>query len=165
VGTQKGNHYFMQQFNLYHWLFDDARTAGYNAGLSNAEDFRFFWAWIIFSCVGLLIAFYYGVEGRKRFFKTKPLAKYMLDKYLTWLAVLCFVALIFVFGRVQLDASFFSWRFWRVLWAAGFIWWASAWLLYLVRVYPKERANLIAWDKRQQYVPKSSKRKAKAGAR
>ena len=54
-------------FNLIHWLFDDPLTAGTNAGLSGPETFHFLYPWLIFCSVGVLIAFYYSVEGRKRF--------------------------------------------------------------------------------------------------
>lgn len=150
------------RFDLYHWLFDDAQTAG---GAAGPEPFRFIWFWIIFGCLGLLIAFYYAVEGRKRFVKNKSLAKYMLDKYLGWLSVLCIVALILVFTRVQMLSTFFAWRFWRVLWGVGLLYWAGMWLRYMIWKYPAERANMIAWQKREQYIPKSNKRKARAGSR
>ncbi|MBO0782077.1 MAG: hypothetical protein J2P37_24925 [Ktedonobacteraceae bacterium] len=157
------------QFNLYHWLFDDPYTAGTGAGLSGPEPFRLLWPWLICSCVGLLIAFYYAVEGRKRFFKDKPLEKYMLDRYLGWFAVICFIALPLIFARVQLYQYFFAWRFWRILLLLGLLAWGIHWLVYLVRKYPAERANSKAWDNRQKYIRTSSKRsgkrKAKAGAR
>ena len=66
------------RFDLYHWLFDDPITAGSNAGLSTAETFHFLWPWLVFCCAGLLLTFYYSVEGRKRFVKTKPIIKRML---------------------------------------------------------------------------------------
>ena len=152
-------------FDLYHWLFDDPQTAGANAGLSGAEVFHFLWPWLIFSCAGLLIAFYYSVEGRKRFVKDKPLLKYMFDRYLGWLSIICFIALPLIFSRVFLDGYFFAWRFWRYLWLLGLLAWAITWVSYLVRKYPQERANFAAWQNRQQYIPKSSKRKSKAASR
>src|SRR3989442_7501212 len=72
-------------FNLIHWLFDDPYTAGTNAGLTGPETFHYLYPWLIFCSVGVLIAFYYSVEGRKRFVKNKPIIKYMLDRYLGWL--------------------------------------------------------------------------------
>jgi hypothetical protein len=152
-------------FNLYQWLFTDPATAGANAGLSGPEKFHFLWPWLIFCCAGLLIAFYYSVEGRKRFVKDKPLIKYMLDRYLGWFAVICFIGLPLIFARVFLDSYFFAWRFWRYLWLLGLVAWGITWLMYLMTKYPKERANFIAWQKREQYIPKSSKRKAKAASR
>ena len=74
------------QFNLINWLFVDPVTAGTNAGLSGPETFHFLVPWIIFCCAGVLITFYYSIEGRKRFFKSRPIEKYMLDRYLGWLA-------------------------------------------------------------------------------
>ncbi len=152
-------------FNLYHWLFDDPYTAGTNAGLSGPEKFHFLWPWIIFCAAGLLITFYYYVEGRKRFVKNKPLIKYMLDRYLGWFAVICLIGFPLIFSRVFLDSYFFAWRFWRYLWLLGLVAWAGTWVVYLVRKYPKERANFIAWQKREQYIPKGNKRKVKTASR
>ncbi|QBD81505.1 hypothetical protein EPA93_38265 [Ktedonosporobacter rubrisoli] len=156
------------QFNLYHWLFDDPYTAGSNAGLSGPETFHFVWPWLIFCCAGLLLAFYYAVEGRKRFVKGKPLVKYMLDRYLGWFAVICFVGLPLLFSRVFLDGYFFAWRAWRYLWLVSLLVWAIMWVVYMLRKYPQERASYEAYQQRQQYMPKSSKsnkRKAKAASR
>ena len=149
-------------FNLYNWLFQDPLTAG---GGTNAEPFRLFWPYLIFCLAGLLLCFYYSVEGRKRFVKNKPIIKYMLDRYLGWFAIICFIGLPIIFSREYLDAYFFAWRVWRYLWLVGLLVWAALWLLYLIRKYPHERANFIAYQNRQQYIPKSSKRKAKATSR
>ena len=86
-------------FNLIHWLFDDPYTAGTNAGLSGPETFHYLYPWLIFCSVGVLIAFYYSVEGRKRFVKNKPIIKYMLDRYLGWLTVICLVGYPMIFAR------------------------------------------------------------------
>jgi hypothetical protein len=152
-------------FDLYHWLFDDPITAGSNAGMSGPEPFRLLWPFLIFCCAGLLITFYYSVEGRKRFVKSKPLAKRMLDRYLGWFAVICFIGLPLIFSRVYLDGYFFAWRFWRYLWLVSLIAWAVTWIVYLVRKYPQERASYQAYEKRQQYIPKGNKRKARAASR
>ena len=144
------------KFNLYNWLFQDPVTAG---GGTTAEPFRFFWPYLIFCLAGLLICFYYSVEGRKRFVKDKPIVKYMLDRYLGWFAIICFIALPIIFSRMYLDAYFFAWRFWRYLWLASLLAWAIWWLVYLIRKYPQERANFLAYRNRQQYIPK---RKARA---
>jgi hypothetical protein len=152
------------KFNLYHWLFDDPYTAGSSAGLSTPEVFHYVWPWLIFCCAGLLLCFYYAVEGRKRFFKSKMIAKRMLDNSLTWFSVICFVGLPIIFSRVFLDGYFFAWRLWRYLWLASLISWAIVWIVYLIRKYPQERAGLQAYYKQQRYVPKpgSGKRKARA---
>jgi len=151
-------------FDLYHWLFDDPQTASSPSG--GPEVFHFLWPWLIFCCVGLLITFYYTVEGRKRFVKSHHLVKYMLDRYLGWLAIICFIGLPIIFARVFLDGYFFAWRFWRYLWLVGLLAWAITWIVYLVRKYPEERANYLAYKNRQQYIPKSSnKRKAKVASR
>ena len=153
-------------FDLYHWLFDDPYTAGASANTTGPETFHYLWLMLIFCCAGLLITFYYSVEGRKRFVKDKPLIKYMLDRYLGWFAVICFIGLPVLFGRVFLDQYFFAWRFWRYLWIVGLMAWAVTWINYVVRKYPQERANFIAYQNRQQYIkPGSPKRKAKASSR
>src|SRR5438309_362482 len=102
-------------FNLIHWLFDDPLTAGTNAGLSGPETFHFLYPWLIFCSLGVLIAFYYSVEGRKRFVKNKPIIKYMLDRYLGWLTVICLIGYPLIFAREYLTPYFFAWRFWRYL--------------------------------------------------
>src|SRR6202158_5128661 len=96
-------------FNLINWLFDDPVTAGSNAGLSGPETFHFYIPWLIFCCVGLLLAFYYSVEGRKRFVKSKPAMKYMLDRYIGWFAIVCFIGLPILGARLALDGYFFAW--------------------------------------------------------
>lgn len=154
------------QTNLFRWLFEDAVTAGSNGGLSGSEPFHFLWPWLIFCIVGLLLTFYYSVEGRKRFVKSKPLAKRMLDNYLGWFAVICVVGLPLIFARVYLEGYFFAWRFWRYLWLLSLVVWAGVWIFYLVKKYPEERAGFKAYQVRQKYIPKgSSKRKAKAASR
>ncbi len=147
-------------FNLINWLFDDPATAGANAGLSGPETFHFYIPWLIFCTACILIAFYYSVEGRKRFVKNKPLIKYMLDRYLGWLTIICILGYPLMFSRAYLYQYFFAWRVWRYAWLAGLLAWGITLVVYLVRKYPKERANFIAYQNRQQYIPKNSKRKA-----
>ncbi len=155
----------MQHFDLYHWLFDTPYDAGTNAGLTGSEPFHYYIPWLIFCCAGLLITFYYSVEGRKRFVKSKAILKYMLDRYLGWFAVICFIGLPLIFSRYYLDQYFFAWRFWRVLWVIALLVWAVLWIVYLVRKYPEERANFQAYQNRQQYIPKGNRRKTKALSR
>lgn len=152
------------QFNLFNWLFQDPVTAGQNLNPAGTEPFHFLWPWLAFCCAGLLIYFYYSVEGRKRFVKSRPLLKYMFDRYLGWLAVIAFIGLPLIFSRVYLSGYFFAWRFWRYLWLVGLLTWAVIWVVYLVRKYPKERASFVAYQNRQQYI-KPAKRKAKVGSR
>ena len=158
----------LHNFNLYHWLFDTPTDAGSAAGLSGAEPFHYYVAWIVFCAVGLLIWFYYTVEGRKRFVKSMPVTKYMFDRFLGWFAVICFIGFPLIFCRAYLYDYFFAWRFWRVLWVLSLVAWGIVWLVYLARKYPKERANFIAYQNQQRYVPKSkqsNKRKTKALSR
>ncbi|GCE13841.1 hypothetical protein [Tengunoibacter tsumagoiensis] len=147
-------------FNLIQWLFTDPITASNNANLPNEEPFRLLWPYLVFCCAGLLITFYYFVEGRKRFVKSKPIIKYMFDRYLTWFGVICFIGLPIIFARVYLDGFFFAWRLWRYLWAVALIGWAVTWIVYLVKKYPAERDNFVAYQNRQQYI-RTGKRKVK----
>ena len=146
-------------FNLIEWLFTDPGTAGTNAGLSGPEPFHFYIPWLIFCSLGVLICFYYTVEGRKRFVKSKPIIKYMLDRYLGWFAVICILGYPLVFARAYLEDYFFAWRVWRYLWLLSLVVWAGIWVVYLVRKYPKERDNYLAYQRQQKYV-RTSKKKA-----
>ena len=146
-------------FNLIQWLFTDPFTAATNGGLTVPEEpFHFYVPWLIFCSLGVLIAFYYSVEGRRRFFKNMPIIKYMLDRYIGWFSVICVLGYPIIFARAYLDAYFFAWRFWRYLWLAALVVWAITWIVYLVRKYPKERADFKAYQNRQQYVPKSKRK-------
>jgi hypothetical protein len=151
--------------NIISWLFTDPDTAGANAGLSGPETFHYLWQWIIFCSLGLIICFYYYIEGRKRFVKNKPVIKYMLDRYLGWFAVICVIGYPLIFCRVYLDPYFFAWRVWRYLWLVGLLAWAIVWIVYLVRRYPRERADYLARQNRQQYIrPRKTSNKRKAAS-
>jgi hypothetical protein len=151
------------QFNLINWLFTDPCTAtactNSSGGIPGtpAEGFRYYIPWIIFCSVGVLIAFYYSVEGRKRFTKDRPALKYMLDRYLGWLAIICIIGAPLIFSRAYLYSFFFAWRFWRYLWLLGLLIWAILFVLHRVRTYPHERDYYQAERKRKQYMPKSHK--------
>jgi uncharacterized membrane protein len=151
-------HFSFAHFNLFTWLFTDPVTAG-------SETFHFTWPWLIFCLAGLLVTFYYSVEGRKRFVKNRPILKYMFDRYLGWFAVLCFIGLPILAARLYLDGYFFAWRVWRYLWLVALVVWAITWIVYMVRKYPQEQANFVAYQKRQQYMPKSNKRNVRAASR
>lgn len=148
-------------FNLVSWLFTDPWTAtGAYQGGPAPETFHFYIPWIIFCSLGVLIPFYYSVEGRKRFVRDKPIIKYMLDRYLGWLAIICILGFPLIFARAYLDQYFFAWRAWRYLWLTGLLAWAIVWVVYLWRRYPQERAYYLENKRRERYIPKSSKRKA-----
>lgn len=151
------------QFNLGNWLFQDpCQATGCYIGGPAAETFHFYTPWIVFCVLGLVISFYYSVEGRKRFTKNRPWVKYMLDRYLGWLAILCIIALPLIGARAVLDQYFFAWRIWRYLWLVGVLVWAALFLLHRFRVYPEERDYYRHLKKRDQYIPKGSRRKAAA---
>jgi hypothetical protein len=151
--------------NLIVWLFTDPTQAGTNGNLPGPEPFHYSLPWLIFCLLGLLIYFYYMVEGRKRFVKSRPILKYMLDRYLGWFAVICFVGLPILASRIYLNNFFFAWRAWRYLWLVALGVWLVWWILYLVRRYPEDVANHTAYINRQQYIPKGSKKKARTATR
>ena len=62
-------------------------------------------------------------------------------------------------SRAFLYEAFFAWRVWRYLWLAGLLAWAIVWIVYLIRKYPAERDNYLAYQNRQKYIPKNEKRK------
>ena len=158
-------HFDFAHFNLINWLFTDPCTATgctvAAAGVPGTppETFHFYWQWIAFCSLGVLIAFYYSVEGRKRLVKNKPIVKYMLDRYLGWLAIICIIGYPLIFSRAFLYEAFFAWRVWRYLWLAGLLAWAIVWIVYLIRKYPAERDNYLAYQNRQKYIPKNEKRR------
>lgn len=159
------------QFNLINWLFTDPCTAtgctGSAAGVAGTppETFHFYLLWLIMCGVGVLIPFYYSVEGRKRFVKNKPVVKYMLDRFLGWLAIISIIGFPLIFSRAYLYEAFFAWRVWRYLWLAALLAWAITWIVYLARKFPKEQANYVAYQNRQKYIPKSEKRKTATSRR
>ncbi len=151
--------------NLITWLFTDPYTAGSNGGLNGPEKFHYYIPWIAFCAVGLLVCFYYAIEGRKRFVKNKPVVKYMMDRYLGWFAVICFIGFPLIFSRAYLDQFFFAWRAWRYLWLLSLLVWAVLWVVYLIRTYPKEQASYRARQNQMQYIPKKSNKRKTASAR
>lgn len=151
--------------NIISWLFTDPYTAGSNAGLSGPETFHYGWPWAIFCAAGLIICFYYAVEGRKRFVKNNPVVKYMLDRYLGWFAVICFVGFPILLARLYLDQFFFAWRVWRYLWLLWLVGWAVVWVVYLFRRFPRELAGYRARQNQLQYMPKKSNKRKTASAR
>lgn len=150
-------------FNLINWLFQDPcdATGCYDGGPA-AEAFHYYPLWIIFCAAGVLVAFYYSVEGRKRFTRNRPWIKYMLDRYMGWLAIICIIGAPLIFSRAYLDAYFFAWRSWRYLWLVGLLVWAILFVVHRFRTYPQEREYYLTQRKREQYIPKASKRKATA---
>ncbi len=150
-------------FNLINWLFQDPCTAtGCYSGGPAEEKFHYYALWIIFCAVGVLISFYYSVEGRKRFTKNRPWLKYMLDRYLGWLAIICIIGGPLIFSRAYLDYYFFAWRVWRYLWVLSLVVWAALLVVHRFRTYPREREYYLAQRKKEQYMPRSSRRKATA---
>lgn len=151
--------------DLVKFLFQDPCTAtGCYAGGPAPEVFHYYPLWIIFSALGIVVAFYYWVEGRKRFTKNRPWVKYMLDRYLGWLMVICIVAFPLIGARAALYEYFFAWRAWRYLWLLSLVVWAALFVFHRFRKYPQERDYYQQLKRRDQYIPKSNKRKARAKA-
>jgi hypothetical protein len=138
-------------------------------GVQYVEVFHFYVPWMIFCALGLLIPFYYAVEGRRRFIKGRvlPLYKYMADRIMTQLAWLSLVGWIIIGARAA-NAQIFSMRFWRYAWAAWAVGLVIYWIVYLVRKHPRERKAYLDHQVLSQYVPESRARRknaAKASSR
>ncbi|HEV2580987.1 MAG TPA: hypothetical protein VGT44_09050 [Ktedonobacteraceae bacterium] len=163
-------HFDFAHFNLINWLFTDPCSATNCVDATSTtpatppETFHFYAVWLIFCSLGLLVAFYYSVEGRKRFVKNNPVAKYMLDRYLGWFAIICILGYPLIFSRAYLYQYFFAWRVWRYAWLVGLLVWGILWILYRVRKYPQERDNYLAYQNRKQYIPRGNRRKAKTAS-
>src|SRR2546421_12990989 len=114
-------------FNLISWLFTDpctatscvAATTGATATPGVApETFHYYLIWLIFCGLGVLLPFYYSVDGRNRFVKNKPVIKHMLDRYLGWFPVICILGFPQLLARASLNEYFFASRRWPYLWVA-----------------------------------------------
>lgn len=157
-------------FNLIAWLFTDPETAGTTnpkTGAFQVEMFHFYVIWIIFCSLGILISFYFAVEGRKRFVKNSPVIRDMFSRYLGWLAVICVIGFPLMFARAVLFQYFFAWRFWRYLWLVSLLVWAILWVVYLIRKFPKDREEYLLRKNNKKYMPspaKNNRRKAKAAS-
>ena len=149
------------------WLFTDPLTAGTANGGANSEQFHFYLPWIIFGALGLLIPFYYWVEGRKRFFKKNVLNKRLMDKYMNKWVIIALVGWPILGARYLLDSTPLAWRFWRYLWLLWLVVVASRLLFYLVARYPEERLDYLRNARLLEYFPKPREkpREAKAGRR
>ncbi len=154
--------------DIIKWLFTDPVTAG--GGLTGTEQFHFYLPWIIFCALGLLVPFYYWVEGRKRFFKKNVLNKRLMDKYMNKWVIMALVGWPLIGARFLLDSTPLSWRAWRYIWLI----WVGVVIVrlvfYLVVKYPDERADYLRNARLLEYFPKprdtkGKPREAKAGRR
>jgi len=124
--------------HIVQWLFTDPQSATGDA--AHPEHFHFWVPWIIFCALGLLIPFYYWVEGRKRFFSKHTLHKYLLDKFVNQLALVAFVGWLVMGARAFMDSSLFSWRVWRygwLLWVAIIV----GYWTYYAAIHPAAEAE------------------------
>lgn len=152
---------------IIQWLFTDPTTAG---GADGPEAFHFFLPWIIFCGLGILIPFYYWVEGRKRFFKKNVLNKQLMDKYMNKWVVIALVGWPLIGARAYLDSTPLAWRVWRWAWLIWVAVVAVRLIYYLIAKYPEERQDYLRNARLLEYFPKpretkSKSREAKAGRR
>lgn len=146
------------------FLFQDPQTAG---GFGTPETFHFYVPWIIACALGLLVPFYYFVEGRKRFFGSHTLHKALLDRFFNQMWPIALVGWFLIGARYALDSSLFSWRFWRYGWLLWIAIYLGYWIFYMARRYP----NDIRWYRRERTLaryrpqPNPKRRAAKAGSR
>jgi hypothetical protein len=153
--------------HVIQWLFTDAQTAGAATPSGQPEVFHFYLPWMIFCALGLLIPFYYWVEGRKRFFGSHTLHKAILDKMMNQLALLAFVGPFVMFGRWAMYYTFFSFRIWRYLWLLWGVILIVYWLVYFITKYPREIREYRYQRTMSQYIPqpKQKRKAARAGTR
>ncbi len=151
---------------IIQWLFTDPATAGGN-GPGGTEQFHFYIPWLIFLFLGILIPFYYWVEGRKRFFKKNVLNKRLMDKYINKYLIITLVGWPILGARWLLPGTPLAWRFWRYAWLVWVAVVAFRLLFYLVARYPEERRDYLRNERLLQYFPKPNpaKREARAGKR
>lgn len=129
------------------WLIDPS-----SAGGAGAPPFRFFLPWMIFCTLGLLIPFYYRQEGRKRFFGSHALNKYLLDKFTNYLWPLALVGWILLGARFA-QVAIFGLRVFRYLWLLWAVILFGYWAYYLVFRY---RGQLRAYQHQrtlERYIP------------
>lgn len=142
-------------------LFTTPIDAGAATPSGKPEVFHFYTQWIIFCAAILLIWFYYWVEGRKRFFGSHALHKYIGDKLVNQFALVAFIGPFLMFGRLA-DSSLFSWRIWRYGWLAWIAVLVIYWAIYFIRRYPGERASYEKYRTQQRYMPQPRGRRRNA---
>jgi len=141
---------------IYQWLFTDPASTG--------EVFHFYIPWLVVCGLGIVVPFYYSVEGRKRFLRDHPIERYQLDKLMGWAVVLAICGLILMLLRYVVPGEFFAWRVWRYLWGLVCLGVAGRYIYYLVRRYPKERAEHRRQQVMKQYYPRP-RAKSRAAAK
>lgn len=149
--------------HIVQWLFTDPITASGDA--AHPEQFHFWVPWIIFCALGLLVPFYYWVEGRRRFFGSHTLHKGMMDKIMNQLALIAFVGWFVMGARAFMDSSLFSWRVWRYGWLLWIAIVVGYWVYFMIRRYPRLLDKHRYQRTMQQYIPKSRRERRAAGAR
>lgn len=151
--------------HIVQFLFTDPVSAGAQTASGKPEVFHFYLPWIIVCVLGLLIPFYYWMEGRRRFFGSHTVNKYVLDKMMNQLALWAFVGPFVMFGRWAMDSSLFSWRIWRYLWALWAVILVVYWAIFFVRTYPKMLRDYKYRRTMEKYIPQPKAKRKTAGAR
>lgn len=153
--------------HIIQFLFTDPQTAGAKTAGGKPEVFHYYVQWAIVCGLGLLIPLYYWLEGRKRFFGSNALSKYILDKMMNQLALFAFIGPFIMFGRWALDSSFFSWRIWRYGWALWGVALVVYWLYFFIARYPDMNRAYKRQRTLERYMPQPKPRRktARAGAR
>lgn len=152
---------------LITWLFTDPQTAGLNTPSTKPEVFHFYIPWLIFCALGILLPLYFGLEGRKRFFGSHALHKYIMDRIMNQLWPLALVGFVLIGMRAGMDSTLFAWRVWRYAWALWGAGLAIYWLYYFAFRYAGDRAWYRNKRTLEKYYPqpRAKRRAAKAGAR
>jgi len=149
------------------FLFTDPVSAGANTTSGNPEVFHFYLPWIIFCALGLIIPFYYAVEGRKRFFGSHTVNKWVADKMMNHLWPLALVGFALIGARYALNGSLFSWRIWRYGWLAWGVVLIAYWSYFFIARYDKMLKSYRAYRVKAQYHPQpnSKRRTVRANSR
>ncbi|HEY7780615.1 MAG TPA: hypothetical protein VIC85_10445 [Ktedonobacterales bacterium] len=151
-------------------LFVDACTAGGgpasgNTNCPNPEVFHYYLPWMIVCAVGLLIPIYYWLEGRRRFFKSNYLHKWLSGRMMSQLFWWAFVGPFLIFARWAMDGTMFQWRLWRYGWLLWGVVLVAYWVYYFVRHYESHRDWYFQQQTKAKYMPpQRTKRRASAKA-
>jgi hypothetical protein len=134
---------------IYNWLFTTPGTGAV---------FHFYVPWLIVCSLGIIAPFYYSVEGRRRFLRDRPIERNLLDHVMSWAIILALCGFLLMGLLYVVPNEFFAWRAWRYLWGLVCLGVAARYIFYLVRRYPKERAQYRREQVMRQYYPKPKAR-------
>jgi hypothetical protein len=147
---------------LIGWLTDEMSTGTAATGVT-PEKFHFYIPWLTFCVLGLLAAFYYSREARRRFFGSHTLHKALLDRFMPHLMWLCIVGLVLIACRYA-GVSVFALRLWRYGWALWALGLFGYWGYYLLMRYRGHRAAYERQRTRERYMPQPKRDRKTARA-